>query len=297
MTPLTLGSASQNVPEDFPQLLSLLAERPQPAVVCYRPSAEDGAMDSGAGAEPRSGLSSVADTAEPERVELSGRVLQNWAVKLIGLLTEELEEIFDAAEPAPRVLIDTAPHWKSAAVVLAATSLGAQVVTTAGEDAAGPGAAGADAAGEEPASLVVTDRPQAWQGSSALGEAELAALSPGLMDESFEDATGQGIPAWVLDISAEVRQHPDQLLTPLDPVRLPEAVRSASAGSGNAESGVAGSARTALVTRTEWAPDAVVTLLSTWAHGNTVVLIDGAPGDAVWGQGRWEQVLRNEGLA
>lgn len=272
MTPLTLGSASRNVPEDFPQLLSLLAERPQPAVVCYRPSGEDTAMDSDPGAEPLSGDSSVAHTAEPERVELSGRVLQNWAVKLIGLLTEELEEIFDPAEPAPRVLIDTAPHWKSAAVVLAAASLGAQVVTTSAEDVAG----------QEPASLVVTDRPQAWQDSSALGEAELAALSPGLMDESFEDATGQGIPAWVLDISAEVRQHPDQLLTPLDPVELPQGLADAD---------------TALVTRAEWAADAVGTLISAWAHGKPAVLIDGEQCDAAWGQQRWEQVMRNEGLA
>lgn len=271
MTPLTLGSASRNVPEDFPQLLELLAGRPQPAVVCYRPNAADGAAVSGAGGGPEGGPDSTEpDSTEPERVELSGRVLQNWAVKLIGLFTEELEEIFDPAEPAPRVLVDSAPHWKSAAVVLAASSLGAQVVTAAGA---------ADSSG--PASLVVTDRPQDWQSSPALGEAELAALSPGLLDESFEDAVGQEIPAWVLDISAEVRQHPDQLLTPLEPVRLPESI---------------GSGGTALVTRAEWSADAVGTLVSTWAHGDTVVLIDGAPEDPAWGRGRWEQALRNEGL-
>ena len=264
MTPLTLGSASQNVPEDFPQLLELLAGRPQPAVVCYRPRGADGEV----GAEPDS---TEPDGHEPERVELSGRVLQNWAVKLIGLFTEELEEIFDPAEPTPRVLVDSAPHWKSAAVVLAASSLGAQVVTAAGA---------ADSSGT--ASLVVTDRPQDWQSSPALGQAELAALSPGLLDESFEDAVGQAIPAWVLDISAEVRQHPDQLLTPLEPVRLPESI---------------GSGGTALVTRAEWSADAVGTLVSTWAHGDTVVLIDGAPEDPAWGRGRWEQALRNEGLA
>ncbi|GAA1453726.1 TIGR03089 family protein [Nesterenkonia lacusekhoensis] len=274
MTPLTLGSASQNVPEDFPQLLELLAGRPQPAVVCYRPRGADGEV----GAEPDS---TDPDGTEPERVELSGRVLQNWAVKLIGLFTEELEEIFDPAEPTPRVLVDSAPHWKSAAVVLAASSLGAQVVTAAGAT---------DSSGT--ASLAVTDRPQDWQSSPALGQAELAALSPGLLDESFEDAVGQAIPAWVLDISAEVRQHPDQLLTPLEPVRLPEGVESGGIGTGGA-----GAGGTALVTRTEWAADAVGALLSTWAHGGTVVLIDGMPEDPVWGQGRWEQALRNEGLA
>lgn len=279
MTPLTLGSASQNVPEDFPQLLELLAGRPQPAVVCYRPRGADGEV----GAEPDSTEpdGTEPDSTEPERVELSGRVLQNWAVKLIGLFTEELEEIFDPAEPTPRVLVDSAPHWKSAAVVLAASSLGAQVVTAAGA---------ADSSGT--ASLVVTDRPQDWQSSPALGQAELAALSPGLLDESFEDAVGQAIPAWVLDISGEVRQHPDQLLTPLEPVRLPESAESGGAGTGGA-----GAGGTALVTRAEWAADAVRALLSTWAHGGTVVLIDGMPEDPVWGQGRWEQALRNEGLA
>lgn len=274
MTPLTLGSASQNVPEDFPQLLELLGGRPQPAVVCYRPS--DGQTAEGAAEDSAdaSADSAAEASAEPERVELSGRVLQNWAVKLIGLFTEELEEIFEDPGSPPRVLIDTAPHWKSAAVALAASALGAQVVTAPGAEAA--------ADGEEPASLVVTDRPEAWQGSSALGEAELAALSPGLMDESFGEATGQSVPAWVLDVSAEVRQHPDQLLAPLEPVELPQGLVDVG---------------TALVTRAEWAADAVGTLLGAWAHGKPVVLIDGEQNDATWGQQRWEQVLRNEGLA
>ncbi len=95
-----IGSASRNVPEDFPQLLELLGSRPQPAVVWY-------------------GSPGAQDSSEPERVELSGRVLQNWAVKLIGLFREELEEVFEGSAQ-PVVLVDSAPHWKAAAVILAA---------------------------------------------------------------------------------------------------------------------------------------------------------------------------------
>ncbi len=260
MTPLTLGSASQNVPEDFPQLLELLGSRPQPAVVWY-------------GSAGPSALGSEAD-----RVELSGRVLQNWAVKLIGLFREELEEVFeDAGRPA--VLLDTAPHWKAAAVALAAGALGAEVTTRAGSG--GPDA-------EEPAasaSLVVTDRPERWSSGAGpeLGDAELAALSPGLLDDSFEDATGEAVPAWVLDVSAEVRQHPDQLVMPLEPVALPAAEETSGPR---------------LITPEDWrsqegAPAGVVgKLLSAWAHGRTVVLFDGEPGSPAW-----DQMLRNEGLS
>lgn len=278
MTPLTLGSASRNVPEDFPQLLELLGSRPQPAVVWY-------------------GSPGAQDSSEPERVELSGRVLQNWAVKLIGLFREELEEVFEGSAQ-PVVLVDSAPHWKAAAVILAAGALGAEVVVRgtgpegAGQEGTGQEAAGQEDTGQEaagPASLVVTDRPEAWQGSSALGEAELAALSPGLLDESFEAATGRSLPAWVLDISAEVRQQPDQLPAPLEPVGLPQSTgvggQSTGAGAQHSASG------TLLVTGAEWSAGVVGGLISAWARSGTVVLFEGGPEDP-----GWEQMRRNEGL-
>lgn len=277
MSPLTLGSASQNVPEDFPQLMDLLGSRPQPAVVYY-----------GSPGGPEA-------AAEPERVELSGRVLQNWAIKLIGLFRDELEDVFEeGAEPgtSPVVLIDAGPHWKAAAVALAAAALGAQV--RIGTDPVESHASSGPHTSSEPPAVVVTDRPGAWESSEALGDAELAALSPGLLDVSFEEATGQELPGWALDVSAEVRQHPDQLLLPLDPVKLTREesgsrgivlVRGAAEVPREAQGWESWDAAV-------WTGGVAVALFNAWARGSTVVLFDGEPGSP-----QWAEMLRNEGPA
>lgn len=277
MSPLTLGSASQNVPEDFPQLLDLLGSRPQPAVVYY---------GSPGGAEA---------AAEPERVELSGRVLQNWAVKLIGLFRDELEDVFgEDTEPGggPVVLIDAGPHWKAAAVALAAAALGAQV--RIGTDPAESPAPSAPHTSSASPAVIITDRPGAWESSEALGDAELAALSPGLLDVSFEEATGQELPGWALDISAEVRQHPDQLLLPLEPVKLPQEESGSRGivlvrGAAEAQEAIQGwDSWEAAV----WADGVAASLFTAWAHGSAVILFDGEPGSL-----QWAEMLRNEGPA
>ncbi|WP_218221745.1 TIGR03089 family protein [Nesterenkonia sp. Act20] len=301
MTPLTLSGSPDQVPQTFPALLDLLESRPQPAVTWY-----GGAVD--------------ADGAE--RVELSGRVLQNWAVKLIGLFTQESE-----LEPGDAVLVDADAHWKAAAVVLAAGALGWSVTVTASGAAseasseaaeaaseAASGAAEADddaraaaAAALAPA-LIITDRPGDWTGAGALaqslGEAELAALSPGLLDASYEEATGEALPAWVLDISAEVRQHPDQLPAPLTPVALPEADEQSSAQGGLVLTGGEPSVDWQDWTLDRWGagveatgPAGVVVLaqlLQAWAHSRPVVLFQGDPAAQ---PAAWEQLLRNEGVS
>ncbi|NUP74118.1 MAG: TIGR03089 family protein [Sinomonas sp.] len=60
---------------------------------------------------------------EGERVELSGRVLDNWAAKTSNLLVEELD-----AEPGTRFRLDLPGHWKSAVLALAAWQAGAVLV-------------------------------------------------------------------------------------------------------------------------------------------------------------------------
>lgn len=223
-----LSGQGGKVPADFAQLLESLGQRPQPAVVFYG--------------------------REEERVELSGRVLANWAVKLIGLFDEEYE-----LGPEHTVLVDAALHWKSAAAVLAAQAVGAAVTL---EPGASP-------------EVIITDRPVEWIGSAELGEAELAALSSGMLDSSFEDATGEELPAWVLDISADVRQQPDQLLTALPAISLPDPGRDASQP----------------LVLTRWEEDSPARMAHTWAQGGVVVLFEGEPDGP-----RWEQMRRNEGL-
>ncbi|MCW1249875.1 TIGR03089 family protein [Acaricomes phytoseiuli] len=55
-----------------------------------------------------------------ERVELSGRVLDNWAAKTANFLSEEFD-----AEPGSRIALVMPPHWKSLCIALGALSTGA----------------------------------------------------------------------------------------------------------------------------------------------------------------------------
>lgn len=229
MTPQILSGSAGTAPTNFAQLLDLLESRPQPAVVFY--------------------------SSDDTRVELSGRVLANWAVKLIGLFSEE----YDLGQ-GDVVLLDTTPHWKAVAVLLAASAMGWEVAVVAAHNP----------------EVIITDQPGAWIGSQELGQAELAALSAGMLDESFEAATGEALPAWVLDISADTRQQPDQLMAPLAPVTLPDTTVATSEP----------------VVLTKWQQESAAALIGAWAHGGLAVLFEGEAS----GQ-RWEQMRRNEGLS
>lgn len=212
MPSLSLGTSSSPAPTTFSHLLDALQARPQPALVYYSRAASPHDDESASG-------------HSEHRVELSGRVLQNWTVKLIGLLLDEAE-----LQSGDVVLIDTDVHWKSLAVALAASAVGCEVQL--------------DFAADADYALVVTDDPGSWQDSAALGQAELAALSPGMLDSSFAASTGAVVPSWVLDVSAEVRQQPDQLLDPVPDVPLPKAAppqADADAAPGSPPASAAGS--------------------------------------------------------
>ena len=82
-----------------------------------------------------------------ERVELSGRVVENWVAKTTNMLVEEFD-----AEPGVRVLIDMPAHWKQVVWALSVWRAGATAVLI--EDSA-------DFEGEMP-DVVVTSAPQRW---------------------------------------------------------------------------------------------------------------------------------------
>ena len=65
---------------------------------------------------------------DSERVELSGRVLDNWVAKTSNLLQDELD-----AEPGMRLRLDLPAHWKSMIWALAAWQLGMETVFDGGE--------------------------------------------------------------------------------------------------------------------------------------------------------------------
>lgn len=82
-----------------------------------------------------------------ERVELSGRVLENWVAKTTNMLVEE----FDAG-PGVRVLLDMPTHWKQVVWALSVWRAGATLVLV--DDIA-------EFTGPMP-DVVVTSQPEQW---------------------------------------------------------------------------------------------------------------------------------------
>lgn len=116
-----------------------------------------------------------------ERIELSGRVLATWTAKAANLLQEDLD-----AGPGTVVELDLPPHWRAAYWLLAAWSVGADVIV------------GGSRANQRP-DIVVTDDPPDWTDcGAAVVAVTLAALArswpgeplaAGMVDEAKELAT------------------------------------------------------------------------------------------------------------
>lgn len=134
-----------------------------------------------------------------ERVELSGKVLDNWVAKTANLLVEELD-----AGPGGRVVLDLPAHWRTAVWLLGCWSAGCTAVV-AGADPV-PAVDGAD--------VWVTDRPGSAVARDAAGAgAELVAVAlPGLAM-----AFGPDLPAGALDAAVEVRSQGDVFLPVVPP--------------------------------------------------------------------------------
>ncbi|MCW3764947.1 TIGR03089 family protein [Paenarthrobacter ureafaciens] len=133
---------------------------------------------------------------DSERVELSGRVLDNWVAKTSNLLQDELD-----AEPGTAIRIDLPAHWKSFVWALAAWQLGMEVVLD--------GSA---------ADLLVTNDPSDHPGAAydAVVAVPLAALAMSWPGE---------LPPGVVDYAAEVRSHGDVFMVHNEPTPELAAVR------------------------------------------------------------------------
>lgn len=116
-----------------------------------------------------------------ERVELSGRVLENWIAKTSNLLVDELD-----AEPGMRVGLQLPVHWKFVVWAAACWQVGAVAVT-------GPAAEAAD--------VVVSSSPHA----QAHGDAVLVLVALGALDMRWNGP----LPDGAVDFAAEVRMHGD----------------------------------------------------------------------------------------
>ncbi|RAN76473.1 TIGR03089 family protein [Bacillus sp. SRB_336] len=221
---------------------------------------------------------------DSERIELSGRVLDNWVAKTANFLADELD-----AGPGTRVALDIPVHWRSLVWLLATWAVGATA-------AAGPADPAGATAGLGRADIVATANPAeaaehlvaaraADRGrTTTLVAVALPALAMRWMDE---------LPDGAVDYSGEVRSHADVFFPGDEPAadaaawetpagtatfaRLlaPDATVAADGQAGQ-EAGAphgAGPERVLLEARNGW--DGVVReALQTWARGGSIVLLD-----------------------
>jgi uncharacterized protein (TIGR03089 family) len=106
-----------------------------------------------------------------ERVELSGRVLDNWAAKTSNLLVEELD-----VEPGARFRLDLPAHWKTAVLALAAWQAGAVLVDGEAELFFSAEADGAPPAGVTRVVVALGALDLAYSGTLSPGDVDYAAL-------------------------------------------------------------------------------------------------------------------------
>lgn len=125
---------------------------------------------------------------DPERVELSGAVLDNWVTKTANLLVEELD-----AGPGTRVVLDLPPHWRTLVWALAAWRVGACVVPAQSAPPAVP----------PHGDVVVTTDPAAWTGA---GAPVVAVALPALARRFDGD-----LPSGALDAASSVMTYGDAL--------------------------------------------------------------------------------------
>ncbi|MHA7271499.1 TIGR03089 family protein [Arthrobacter sp. HLT1-20] len=202
---------------------------------------------------------------DSERVEFSGRVLENWVAKTANYLVDELD-----AEPGTVIAVDLPLHWRSLVWLLATWAVGATAVTSPLRESAdivataSPAAAQERLAGSVPAPLLVA--------------VALPALQMRWLGE---------LPPRTLDYCGEVRAHADVFFADAEP--SPDALAWAhdSAATSYAqllaqgEIKIAGTAqplpaepqRVLLQVRDGWGA-VVPAALKIWAAGGSVVLLD-----------------------
>lgn len=202
---------------------------------------------------------------DAERVEFSGRVLDNWVAKTANYLVDELD-----AEPGTVVALDVPLHWRSLVWLLATWAVGATASTTPTRASAGavpdivattdPAGAHEQFAGAVPAPLIVA--------------VALPALQMRWLGE---------LPARTLDYSGDVRAHADEFFADDSPTPAHIAWQDGSAATSyerllpdvqqEPDNDTQAPQRVLLQVREGW--DVVVpAALKIWAAGGSVVLLD-----------------------
>ena len=192
-----------------------------------------------------------------ERIELSGKVLDNWVAKTSNFLVDELD-----AEPGMRVQLDLPVHWKSLVWVLAAWQTGCTVIL----------------ADDAPADVTVTASGGA-EGAGVKASGTVVAVALGALDLSFPGELAPG----VVDYAAEIRSYADTYLPGDEPdgdapaleVRIPTSSSELASTVRYAElplTADAGAAADVLLASSADLPLVLAAALRVWAAGGAVVL-------------------------
>ncbi|MHA7264168.1 TIGR03089 family protein [Arthrobacter sp. TMN-37] len=198
------------------------------------------------------------------RIELSGRVFDNWVAKTSNFLIEELD-----ASPGTRVALDLPVHWKSLAWAMACWQVGAVLAPATGAPAGGR-AAGAgtlpdvvvSSTGREPV------EPPAVLVAVALGPLALRWPDP--------------LPPGAVDYAAEVRSYADYFADAVE--QDASTVLFDGAGSGPAQGpltvaglhrlySAAAPAGVVLLGADTTLPRALAAALTVWGGDGTLVLV------------------------
>lgn len=126
------------------------------------------------------------------RIELSGKVFDNWVAKTANLLVDELD-----AAPGTRIELDLPVHWKSLVWALASWQVGAVVVP----GGFGPTDSTPESRPESAPDIVV----RAVEGGAVEPPAVLVVVALGALAMRWTGA----LPAGAVDYAAEVRSHGD----------------------------------------------------------------------------------------
>lgn len=236
---MQLGSPSGPPPATTRELLSRLHRSPRPALTQY-----------GDGAAPFPGTS-------PVRVELSGKVIAQWAYKCANLLWEE------GVGEGDLLTLDASPTWRALPWALGAWLQGVSLATLPQEGA-----------------VTVTDRP----------EGAVGGLVVALPHDPLALAWGGELPPSVLDGAADVASQADLPLGSAEPAESSVALADAGIRFGDLYEviGVGASRRVLVEASSTW--DLVRRSVAAWRAGGGVVVVNGVDGEAL------ERIRTQEGL-
>ncbi|MGG5174010.1 TIGR03089 family protein [Pseudarthrobacter sp. J1763] len=192
-----------------------------------------------------------------ERVELSGRVLDNWVAKTANFLQDEVD-----VEPGTKVLVNMPAHWKSIVVAFAALACDAELYL-------GPNDSALDS------EVVFGNTIQQLSGADASSPV-MVGVALGALAMRFDG----DLPPGAVDYNAEVRSHADVFMPYNDsPESTHQARLNTAKQSYSAQESVKDFAQETpqgarvLVSASAGLEDLLASCLGAWLAGGSIVVV------------------------